>query len=202
MKSLNGDSCSAVAGQRPVCRWLMYFCFMVIAGCTTPSKPNPKELALLDNPPEKVREKQELLTPLTLAWYAEIENKYLTTGRPLTENELPIARAAGVSHPERVRVVILGDFPFPSNKTLLLHTREYGYGSTTEGGRSVGYIVMLKAQHKDKRWIIARELAHVAQQEKMGRTAYVRRFIAEHELLGRHRAPMVLDANNVALEFE
>ncbi len=202
MGSFDKNNGSAVAGIRLIYSWLMFFCILIISGCTTPSKPSPTELALLDNPPEKVRQKQQLLTPLTLEWYAEIEKKYLRTGRQLTEDELPIARFAGIKHPERVRVIVLEDLPFPRNETLLVQSREYGLGGTTEGGRSIGYIVMLKAQHKDKRWILARELALVAQQEKMGRTAYIRRFIAEHELMGKNRAPMVLDANAVALKFQ
>ena len=193
---------SSAVGKLLSRSWLLFCCMFVIHGCSTSNKPSLEELALLDNPPEKVRQKQDLLTPLALEWFDEIEKKFLHTGRQLTEQELPIARFAGIAHPERVRVIILKDFPFPRNKTLLIETREYGLGSSSEGGRTIGYIVMLKAQHKDERWVLARELAHVAQQEKMGRTAYVRRFIAEHELMGRQRAPMVLDANKVALDFE
>lgn len=184
------------------CGCIVLCCAMLIQGCAISSNPSPEELALLDNPPEKVRQKQDLLTPLTLEWFAEIEKTFLSKGRQLTREELGIAQVAGIRHPDRVRVVILKDFPFPKNKTLLIETREYGLGSSAEGGRSIGYIVMLKAQHKDERWILARELALVAQQERMGRTAYVRRFIAEHELMGRNRAPMVLNANRVALDFQ
>jgi hypothetical protein len=184
------------------CSWIVLCYAILTQGCAISSNPSPEELALLDNPPEKVRQKQEMLTPLTLEWFAQIEKKYLAKGRQLTTEELSIAKVAGITHPDRVRVVVLKNFPFPKNKTLLMETREYGLGSSAEGGRSVGYVVMLKAQHKDERWILARELTHVAQQERMGRTAYVRRFIVEHELMGRNRAPLVLDANKVALEFQ
>jgi hypothetical protein len=35
----------------------------------------------------------------------------------------------------------------------------------------------------------------------MGRETFVRRFIAEHELMGYRRAPLELEANKLALEF-
>ncbi|WP_455221164.1 hypothetical protein [Kaarinaea lacus] len=38
-------------------------------------------------------------------------------------------------------------------------------------------------------------------QERMGREAFIRRFIVEHELMGYHRALLELKANTLAIEF-
>lgn len=182
--------------------WLSLGCLLLISACVSVRAPSSEEMALIDNPPQKVRQKQDLLTPLALDWFKEIETLYLAKGRSLTEKELTIARSVGVQHPERVRIVVLADFPSPGNKTLRTETKNYGMGISAEGSRTIGYIIMLKARLKDERWILAHELTYIAKQEKMGRKAFVRRFIAERELMGNRRAPMALDANEVALDFK
>jgi len=166
------------------------------------SSPSPEELAQIKNPPTEVKQKLEVLTPLTLEWFNDIEKQYLAKGRTLTTEEIQMARAIGVSRPEKIRVIILKDFPYPANETLMLHTKNYGMGSSAEGGRTMGNIIMLKAQRKDERWLLAYELAHIAQQEKLGRNAYVRQFITELEMLGRKRAPLELNAQQIALEYK
>jgi hypothetical protein len=52
-----------------------------------------------------------------------------------------------------------------------------------------------------KRWILAHELTHVAQLEELGREPFLRRLIAEYELMGYRRAPLELDANKRALDY-
>ena len=112
-----------------------------------------------------------------------------------------MARAVGVNNPHQVRVVVLAQFPLPQNKTLRAKAITYGVGSTEEGGRTIGYVIMLKEKFAQEKWILAHELTHVAQQEQMGREAFIRRLIAERELMGYRRAPLELDANKRALEF-
>jgi len=174
----------------------------LLTACTGMRSPSREQLASLENPPEEVIHKLDILTPLALKWVAKIEQQYLATGRELSDSELQMATSVGVTHPEKVRIIVLKDFPYPENKVLLSHAKNYGLGIPSEGGRTMGNIIMLKAQHKDERWLLARELAHVAQQEKMGRDAYVRRFITEHEIVGRHRAPLELEAKRVAMDFD
>ena len=175
---------------------------LFFSGCTHINSPTPNELSRLENPPDHVKNKLDLLTPLALQWVNEIEQKYVNTGRSLNKEELQMARSLGVSQPEKVRVIVLKSFPDPGNNFLLLQTKNYGLGASSEGGRTMGNIIMLKAQHKDKRWLMARELAHIVQQEKMGRNAYVRRFIAEYEIVGRQRSPLELEARKIAMEYE
>jgi hypothetical protein len=158
-------------------------------------------LALLEDPPVEVKRIQNLLTPLALQWLNETEAELLNKGRPLTGAETAMARTVGVKYPDRVRVVVLAEFPLPSGETLRTEAMRYGLGSAAEGGRTMGYVIMLKEKLAQKRWILAHELAHVAQQERMGREAFIRRFIAERELMGYRRAPLELEANKLAPEF-
>lgn len=175
---------------------------LLITGCMSTSEPSRKTIALLDNPPEAIQKKQDLLTPLTLQWFKQIESKYSTKGRELNDDEKQMAHKIGITFPERVRVVILQDFPTPTNQTLLSQAKQYGMGSAAESGRTIGYIVMLKAKFKNDPWILAHQLAYVANQEKMGRRDFIRRFIAERELLGNRQGPMEINAKKVAMEFK
>ena len=169
--------------------------------CSFVRAPTPKELAMLDNPPAEVRAKQDRLTPLALQWLNETESELLGKGKALSEENITMAETVGVQHPDRVRVVILEQFPMPANDVLRIEASKYGLGSEAEGGRTMGYVIMLKKKYANERWILAHELTHVAQQERMGRDVFIRRFIAEHEMMGYRRAPLELEANKLALEF-
>lgn len=182
------------------------FCAVLISMALTSScafvrAPSVDELALLDNPPDDVRRIQEQYTPLVMHWFQNVEESFVNKGRSLSEAEISMARALGVKSPNQVRVVVLAQFPLPQNETLRAKAISYGVGSLEEGGRTMGYIIMLKEKYAQERWILAHELTHVAQQEQMGREAFVRRLIAERELMGYRRAPLELDANKRALEF-
>lgn len=174
---------------------------LLLTACSIVRAPTQEELALLDNPPIEIRAKQDRLTPLALEWINETETNLLITGQPLSEADVAMARAVGVQQPERVRVSILEEFPAPENDDLLTEASKYGLGSEAEGGRTMGYVIMLKKNYANERWLLAHELVHVAQQEQMGREAFVRRFIAERELMGYRRAPLELEANKLALDF-
>ena len=174
---------------------------LLLTACSIVRAPTQEELALLDNPPIEIRAKQDRLTPLALEWINETETNLIKSGQPLTEADVAMARAVGVQQPERVRVVILAEFPAPENEYLLTEASKYGLGSEAEGGRTMGYVIMLKKKYANERWILAHELVHVAQQEQMGREAFIRRFIAERELMGYGRAPLELEANKLALDF-
>ena len=173
----------------------------LLTACSMVRAPTQEELALLENPPIHIRAKQDRLTPLALEWLNETETNLHKTGQPLSEADVAMARAVGVQQPERVRVIILAEFPVPENDDLLTEASKYGLGSEAEGGRTMGYVILLKKKYSNERWILAHELVHVAQQEQIGKEAFIRRFIAERELMGYGRAPLELEANKLAFDF-
>jgi hypothetical protein len=182
-------------------RLLLSPLILLLTACVFVRAPTMEELALLDDPPAEIKHKQNLLAPLALQWLNETEAALQSKRRSLTEEEATMARTVGVRHPGRVRVVILAQFPLPGDEILRAEATKYGLGSSAEGGRTMGYVIMLKEKYAQQRWILAHELVHVAQQERMGREAFLRRYIAEQELMGYRRAPLELEANKLALEF-
>lgn len=153
-----------------------------------------EETRALESPSPQVLEKIELLFPLAFSWYQSVEAEYISHGRALSDQEIVIARKLGVTNPENVRIVVLTEFPLPSNSELLSESRRFGFGSTNERGRTNGYVIMLKPEVAQDATVIAHELVHVSQVERLGRRAFVKRYLLELEVLGYARSPLELEA--------
>ena len=177
-----------------VARWLLMATTLVFSGCVVVSKPSPEELKSLDSPPPELTAKLAHFLPATLAWYNSVEAQLLPKGRPLSAQEQKVARGLGVKHPNDVRVVVLTEFPMPTDPELFVEAKRIGLGSSLEGGRTIGYAVMLKPRYAANREILTHELVHVEQQERMGRSAFLRRYLLELEVLGYARSPLELEA--------
>ena len=96
--------------------------------------------------------------------------------------------------PENIRIVVLEKFPMPSNHELASEAEKLGLGGALEGGRAMGYAIMLKPKLADNPTVIAHELVHVAQHDRLGREAFLRRYLAELEMMGYARSPLELEA--------
>lgn len=167
----------------------------VLVGCMIVPKPTAQELQALDSPPSNINAKIERFFPRVLAWYEAVEAELLPQGRALSARELEVARKLGVSNPEKVRVVVLEAFPMPSDSELLVEAERYGLGSKFEGGRTNGYVIMLKPRFAENQIVLTHELVHVSQHDRMGRKAFLRRYLVEMEMLGYTRSPLELEAH-------
>lgn len=157
-------------------------------------RPMSQELAALDAPPAELGAWIDGLLPRALGWYDTAEAGLLPRGRPLSDAEAAIARRLGVADPARVRVVVLDEFPLPDDPQLLALARRHGLGGRQEGGRTMGQAVLLKPRVAADPVVLAHELVHVAQQERMGRAAFLRRYLLELQMLGYARSPLELEA--------
>jgi hypothetical protein len=155
---------------------------------------NKCEQSISEHPPAAVKEKIERLLPLVLEWYTLIEQQLLPQGRRLSPTEQQRARELGVQAPQEVRVVVLEAFPLPENETLCQEAIKHGYGGPDEGGRTHGYVIMLKPEFEDDSAILSHELIHVAQHDRMGREAFLRQYLIELETVGYARSPLELEA--------
>lgn len=158
------------------------------------SKPTDQELQALDVPPPEIQVKIDHFFPRVLPWYEAVEAEFLPQGRPLSQQKIEIARKLGVQNPSRVRVAVLETFPMPSDPELLVEARRYGLGIQYEGGRTNGYVIMLKSWVVEDKTVLVHELVHVGQQDRMGRVAFLRRYLIEMEMLGYSRSPLELEA--------
>ncbi len=163
-------------------------------GCMFVPKPTPEELRLLDNPPADITGIINQLTPAALAWYELVEKQLHPSGRSLTLPERQLAFDVGISSPDDIRVVILKEFPMPGDPVLRGKAATYGLGSSAEGARTMGNIIMIKPDYQDSSVILSHELVHVAQHERLGREGFIRRYITEMEIMGYARSPLELEA--------
>jgi hypothetical protein len=166
----------------------------LFTGCMVVPKPTAQELQALDSPPADIKVKIDRLFPRVLAWYEAVEAELLPQGRSLTAQETEVARKLGVQDPTRVRVAVLEAFPMPSDPELSIEAKRFGLGSRSEGGRTNGYVIMLKPRVAQNKTVLAHELVHVAQHDRLGRAAFLRRYLVEMELLGYARSPLELEA--------
>ncbi|MDR2208900.1 MAG: DUF4157 domain-containing protein [Azoarcus sp.] len=157
-------------------------------------RPTDQELLALDNPPPAVLEKVEYFFPGAISWYEQVEAELLPKGRPLSQRETEFAIRVGVKDPSRVRIVVLNDFPIPSDPELRKEAERIGLGSKSEGGRTNGYVILLKPWTAESNAVISHELVHVAQQDRLGRESYLRRYLIEMEMMGYSRSPLELEA--------
>jgi len=164
------------------------------AGCMIVPKPTLEELKALNAPPEAINSKIAKFLPRVMSWYGKVESDFLAKGRALTREEVQQARALGVMYPEQVRVVVLDNFPLPSDPELQAEAMRYGLGSRAEGGRTMGYLIMLKPWIEGNQTVLTHELVHVSQHDRMGREAFLRRYLVEMEMMGYARSPLELEA--------
>ncbi|WP_028488714.1 hypothetical protein [Thiothrix lacustris] len=145
-------------------------------------------------------EKVNHFLPAALAWFNQTEQELLAVGRPLTAEELEIAHKVGVSQPEKVRLVVHPDFPIPSDPELRREAERLRLGSDWEGGRTMGYAILLKPEFATNRTMLTHELVHVTQIDRMGNEDFLKRYLIEMELLGYENSLMEREARQVAGE--
>ena len=160
----------------------------------TASRPTAKELESLDSPSAEVIAKIDQIFPHAFAWYESLEADYCGQGRVLSTEEIEFARRVGVANPESVRVIILETFPMPTDADLLAEALRFGYGGPREGGRTVGYVIMLKPQVAHNSTVLAHELVHVSQVDRLERKGLMRRYLIEMAVVGYARSPLELEA--------
>jgi len=173
--------------------WLIIGALMMTLGGYNSVNATPSDDPRQNNP-AAVAEKVERLLPVVFEWYTRTERQLLPQGRPLSPAEQQRARELGVLEPDKVRVVVLQTFPLPEQEAVRQEAVKHGFGSPDEGGRTHGYLIMVKPEYKDNSILLSHELVHVAQLDRMGREAFLREYLTELETLGYAKAPLELEA--------
>ena len=123
------------------------------------------------------------ILPLACDWVAQHERAILLQGVPLTPAQLADARQLGVQHPERVRAAAQAT-RFLTSDTI---------------GLTLRYGIFLRADYWGDRALLAHELVHSAQYERLcGIEPFLRQYFAEVLALGYLRAPLEQEAVRLA----
>jgi hypothetical protein len=141
----------------------------------------------------------EVVLPLAVEWASEQEERILTEGEPLSGSELADANAAGVRHPERVRVLSVEAIPSPSHPILKAVSAQIELLPSAPCGLTLQYGIFVRRDCQQDRRLLVHELVHTAQYERLGGILrFLRDYLFECATLGYNQAPLEREAVEVA----
>ncbi len=133
--------------------------------------------------------------PLAARWAEALERRILREGLPLNDEELADARDLGVLEPTRVRLLCLARMPGPGNILLKTAAAAVQFLTPATRGLALRYGIFIRADCWRERGLIAHELAHTAQYERLGGIEpFLRQYLAEYLTVGYPAGPMEQEA--------
>jgi len=135
------------------------------------------------------------LLPLATKWAAAVETRILREGVPLSEQGLADARSLGVCKPERVRLLGLESVPTPTDLTLKTAVAAIQFLTPAIRGLALRYGIFVRSDCWCERRLIAHELVHTVQYERLGGIRpFLRQYLTECLTVGYPAAPMEQEA--------
>ncbi len=114
---------------------------------------------------------------------------------PLSEQETADAKAVGVCEPERVRLLALARVPMPRDLTLKTAATAIQFLTPATCGLTLRYGIFIRSDCWGDRNLVAHELAHTAQYERLGGIEpFLRQYLSECLTIGYPDAPMEQEA--------
>ena len=118
---------------------------------------------------------------------------------PLSLAQLADARSLGIAEPERVRLLCLPRLPLPHNRVVRWLALRTGTLSTETVGLSARYGIFLRTPSQHDRHLLAHELTHTRQYERLGGIRpFLRQYLHECLTVGYYAAPMEWEAIEAA----
>jgi len=176
---------------------------LMLAACSTVGTLGDTDRAALAAPPQRITDDVEALMPGAIVFLDDAEREILRRGRPLTADEARIAQQVGVAHPELVRVLVHDDFIEPRDRAWVALAQRLGVDYDGEfAGRTSGHGIELQPR-MHARSLVAHELTHVAQYERLGTPALLRQYFVELLVVGYERSPIEAEARaNERIELQ
>jgi len=135
------------------------------------------------------------LLPLAAQWAAEQERHVLCEGVRLSEIELADAKAIGVRNPERVRLLRVDAIPIPAHPMLRAAAASINFLTVAPRGLALDYGIFVRTDHWRDRALIAHELVHTAQFQRLGGILpFLQTYIFQCATVGYQNAPLELEA--------
>jgi hypothetical protein len=144
-------------------------------------------------------EEFQRLIPLACRW-AELQERVIAqAGRPLNAEELQLARRMGIFRAERIRILAIDEIPAPEQMQLRIAAQQIGLFGSETAGMTLRYGIYVQKDSANDRRLIAHELGHVKQYERMGGfRAFMERYLFECMMMGYPNTPMEQEADEIA----
>jgi hypothetical protein len=137
----------------------------------------------------------ENLLPLAVEWATAEEARILREGLPLSAEELADARVLGARNAEGVRLLQVPVMPRPSQPALLAACNAIDFLTPATRGLALGHGIFVRSDCWRSRTLIAHELVHVAQYERLGGIApFLRQYLMECLTVGYPQSPLEQEA--------
>jgi hypothetical protein len=141
----------------------------------------------------------EQLLPLAVQWAAEQERRVLCEGVSLSKVELADAKAIGVRNPERIRLLRVDSIPVPVHPMLRAAAASINFLTAAPRGLALDYGIFIRADYWRDRALIAHELVHTAQFQRLGGILpFLHTYIFQCATVGYPNAPLELEASATA----
>jgi hypothetical protein len=141
----------------------------------------------------------ENLLPLAVDWASEQEARILRDGVPLSAQQIADAKRAGVAQPECVRLLHVDAIPAPAHPILKAACSAINFLTSAPRGLTLNYGIFVRRDSAQDRHLLLHELAHISQYERLGgMVPFLRKYIFECFTLGYQRAPLEMEADEVA----
>jgi Domain of unknown function (DUF4157) len=140
----------------------------------------------------------ESLLLLAVQWAIEQEQRILRDGVSLSPLEILDARSVGVQHPEPVRLLAVETIPRPEHMILTAACDALDFLTPATRGLTLQRGIFIRSDCWRNRRLIAHELVHVAQYERLGgMLPFLRQYLLECVTLGYPEAPLEQEALSV-----
>ncbi len=139
-----------------------------------------------------------LILPIVYVWARRREAAILRAGDRLSTHAIADAVRIGVLHPERVRTLVVATVPPRWPRPLSAFAARFGFGPKTTAGMALGHGIYLRADQQDRRELLAHELAHTAQYERLGFRNFLREYLRQCLTAGYSLAELEAEARQAA----
>ncbi len=136
-----------------------------------------------------------IVLPFATRWVERNERKILIDGDPLSEEQFATAVLMGVGSPEKVRVLKVALIPTPGGFSTCWAAKASGLFSCNTAGMSLRYGILIREEFSRDPFLLAHELVHTAQYERLGGIKnFLEAYLRECLLIGYPEAPMEQEA--------
>ena len=137
----------------------------------------------------------ETLFPLAVEWATGEERRILREGVSLTAKETGDAQSLGVRQLERVRLLQVREIPRPTHDLLRAACDGIDFLTPATRGLALGHGIFVRTDCGRDRSLIAHELVHTVQYERLGSIElFLRRYLIEVLTVGYPESPLEQEA--------
>jgi hypothetical protein len=140
-------------------------------------------------------EQVSALAPRAIAWAEQQSARVAKSGVALTPAQQELAREIGVRHPERIRLLVVDQFPLPQEADMRAAAMRIGLARPGIVGLTLGHSVLVRRGFQDDSRLLSHEFRHVSQYEARGGIPqFLRQHLADLARFGYEDSPFEVDA--------